>query len=316
MMPTTDSVRRPVRAALSCLFVAVIAAGGLAAGCGREPKVATTPAYVAEVDAWHAQRIERLRAETGWLTLVGLHELDTGRVNSVGSDSTCGVRLVAKAPARVGDLAFAGGTWVFAADPGAVVTIADSSAAPVAAIAMHTDKAGAPTVLDCGTLQFFVIDRDGTFFLRVKDRDSDVRRGFQGVDRYPVEARWRVTARLEPGPATVKVPNVLGQESDEPSPGVLVFRLGGRECRLTPTGSPGEELFLVFGDATNGKGTYHGGRFLSTPAPAADGTVVLDFNEAYNPPCVFTPYATCPLPGKANTLAVPVEAGEKLWGAH
>lgn len=319
-------MRRPARTrhrkarasgALPLLALAVaLAAGGAAGGCSREPRAATTPAYVAEVDAWHAQRLERLRAPTGWLTLVGLHELDPGRLNTVGSDSACAVRLAAPAPARVGDLAFAGGNWAFAAAPGVAVTTADSAAAPVTTIALRTDRDGPPTTLDCGSLQFFVIDRDGAFFLRVKDRASAVLRGFTGIDRYPVDARWRVTARLEPGPGTVKVPNVLGQESEEPSPGVLVFRLGGRECRLTPTGAPGEDLFVVFGDATNGHGTYHGGRFLSAPAPAADGSIVLDFNEAYNPPCVFTPYATCPLPGKANTLPVPVEAGEKLWGAH
>lgn len=285
------------------------------AGCDGD-KVETTDAYVAEVDAWHAARLERLRSDTGWLTLVGLHELDPALVNSVGSDAAATVRLVDKAPARVGELASLDGRWTFAADPDAAVTRADSAAVPVTALEMTTDRAGAPTTLACGTLQFFVIERDGAFFLRVKDRESPVLRDFAGIDRYPVDARWRVTARLEPGPATVKVPNVLGPETDEPSPGTLVFRLAGRECRLTPTGRPGEALFIVFGDATNGQGTYGGGRFLSAPAPAADGTVALDFNQAYNPPCVFTPYATCPLPGKGNTLKVAVEAGEKGWGEH
>jgi uncharacterized protein (DUF1684 family) len=285
------------------------------AGCGGD-KVETPAAYVNEVDAWHAGRVERLRSDTGWLTLVGLHELDATAVNTLGSDPAATVRLVDKAPARVGDLACLEGRWTFAADPSAAVTVADSAATPVSALELATDRDGSPTTLACGSLLFFVIEREGAFFLRVKDRESEVLRDFAGIDRYPVDARWRVTARLEPGPGTVKVPNVLGHETDEPSPGTLVFRLGGRECRLTPTGKPGEELFLVFGDATNGQGTYGGGRFLSTPAPAADGTVELDFNRAYNPPCVFTPYATCPLPGKGNTLKVAVEAGEKVWGEH
>ncbi|MBK8165162.1 MAG: DUF1684 domain-containing protein [bacterium] len=285
------------------------------AGCGGA-KVETPAAYVAEVDAWHTGRVERLRSDTGWLTLVGLHELDPARVNTLGSDPGATVRLVDKAPARVGELASLGGRWTFAADPGAAVTTADSAAAPVTALEVATDRAGAPTTLACGSLVFFVIERGGTFFLRVKDRQSEVLRSFAGIDRYPVDARWRVQAHLEPGPGTVKVPDVLGHETEEPSPGTLVFRLDGRECRLTPTGKPGEALFLVFGDATNGHGTYGGGRFLSAPAPAADGTVTLDFNQAYNPPCVFTPYATCPLPGKGNTLKGAVEAGEKVWGEH
>ncbi|MBK6734555.1 MAG: DUF1684 domain-containing protein [bacterium] len=288
----------------------------LVAACGGREAATTTPEYVAEVDAWHAQRVERLRSDTGWLTLVGLHELDPTRVNTVGSDSTALVRLVDKAPAHVGELAFVGGRWSFSAAPGTMVTLADSANAPVTALTLATDHDGPATTLACGSLLFFVVQREGAFFVRVKDRESETLRSFQGIDRYPVDARWRVTARLEGGPGTVKVPNVLGQESDEPSPGTLVFELSGKEYRLSPTGAPGEELFLVFGDATNNHGTYGGGRFLSAPAPAADGTVVLDFNRAYNPPCVFTPYATCPLPGKANTLPVAIEAGEKSWGTH
>lgn len=303
-----------IRRRLSPAAITFLAALALT-GCGGN-KVETTAAYVAEVDAWHAGRITRLRSDTGWLTLVGLHELDPAVVNTLGSDPSATVRLVGKAPPRVGEMACLDGRWTFAADPGAAVTTADSSSTPVTALEMATDRAGAPTTLACGPLLFFVIERQGTFFLRVKDRESEVLRGFAGIDRYPVDARWRIQARLEPGPGTVKVPDVLGHETDEPSPGTLVFKLGGRECRLTPTGGPGEELFLVFGDATNGHGTYGGGRFLSAPAPAADGTVTLDFNRATNPPCVFTPYATCPLPGKGNTLKVAVEAGEKVWGEH
>jgi uncharacterized protein len=299
---------------MSRAIIPAIAAMALT-GCG-DGKVETPAAYVAEVDAWHAGRVERLRSDTGWLTLVGLHELDPARVNTLGSDPAATVRLVDKAPARVGELASLDGRWTFAAEPGAAVTLADSASTPVTALEMVTDRAGAPTTLACGPLVFFVIERQGAFFLRVKDRESEVLRGFAGIDRYPVDARWRVQARLEPGPGTVKVPDVLGHETEEPSPGTLVFKLDGRECRLTPTGRPGEALFLVFGDATNGQGTYGGGRFLSAPAPAADGTVTLDFNQAYNPPCVFTPYATCPLPGKGNTLKVAVAAGEKVWGEH
>ncbi|NTV37618.1 MAG: DUF1684 domain-containing protein [Anaerolineales bacterium] len=122
-----------------------------------------------------------------------------------------------------------------------------------------------------------------------------------------------MAARLEPGDAVVKVPNKLGQLTDTPSPGVLVFELEGRTFRLTPTGNAGEELSIIFGDATNAHLTYGGGRFLDTEAPVADGTVILDFNKAYNPPCVFTPYATCPLPGARNTLDLPVFQHALAW---
>lgn len=277
---------------------------------------ATTPAYVAEIDAWHAARVKRLHSNTGWLTLVGLHDLDKARVNPVGSAPDALVQLIDKAPTRVGDLAFADGRWTFTAVPAAHVTLADSAATPVTTMTVATDREGPPTVFSCGSLLFYVIEREDLCFVRVKDREAEVLKTFTGIDRFPVDAKWRVTARLEPGEAMVKVPNKLGQLTDTPSPGVLVFQLEGRTFRLTPTGNPGEELSIIFGDATNTHETYGGGRFLDTDVPAPDGTVVLDFNKAYNPPCVFTPYATCPLPGARNTLDLPVTAGEHVWGVH
>jgi uncharacterized protein (DUF1684 family) len=276
----------------------------------------TTPAYAAEIDAWHAARVQRLHSNTGWLTLVGLHDLDKARVNTVGSAPDALVNFSDKAPARVGVLAFADGQWTFTAEREAKVTLADSAATPVTTMAVKTDREGAPTMLSCGSLLFYVIEREDLCFLRVKDREAEVLRTFTGIDRFPVDAKWRVTARLEPGEALVKVPNKLGQLTDTPSPGVLVFELEGRTFHLTPTGNPGEELSIIFGDATNTHETYGGGRFLDTDVPAADGTVILDFNKAYNPPCVFTPYATCPLPGARNTLDLPVTAGEHVWGVH
>jgi len=309
--------RHALRAgAALCLVLGISGLAGRRADAADPVTDKSTTAYVAEIDAWHAARVARLRSNTGWLTLVGLHDLKKAGVNTVGSAPGSLVQLIAKAPARVGELSCTGGKWTFSAVPEAHVTLADSAATPVTTLAVATDREGPPTMLSCGSLLFYVIERDDLCFLRVKDREADVLRAFTGVDRYRVDARWRVTAHLEPGDAMVKVPNKLGQLTDTPSPGVLVFVLDGRTYRLTPTGQAGEELSLIFGDTTNNHGTYGGGRFLDTAAPAPDGTVVLDFNKAYNPPCVFTPYATCPLPGARNTLDLPVTAGEKVWGTH
>ena len=227
-----------------------------------------------------------------------------------------GVQLVDKAPAQVGAITVGQDQILFTAHPGVEVREAGSpGGAPVVSLPLMTDSSGSPTILSVGSLLFFAIDRDGLLFLRVKDRESEVRAHFTGIDRFPVDDRWRVTAQLVPGPATTAVPNVLGQTSEVPSPGVLVFKVKGKECRLTPQGEPGKGLFIVYGDATNGKETYAGGRFLSTEPPLANGTVILDFNKSTNPPCVFTPFATCPMPSVDNLLAVPVEAGEMMWGA-
>jgi uncharacterized protein (DUF1684 family) len=141
------------------------------------------------------------------------------------------------------------------------------------------------------------------------------RAAFSGIDHYPVDPTWRLRARLEPArDFTIAVPDVLGDVQDEVSPGTVVFEVDGREQRLDALeGGPNGELWLVFGDATNGVTTYGGGRFLYTSAPAADGSLWIDFNRAYNPPCVFSPYATCPLPPAQNRLAVAVEAGERTY---
>jgi len=283
----------------------------LLGGCGGEK---TTPEYIAEIDQWHATRIERLRSDTGWLTLVGLHPLKEG-VNSLGASADADVVLAGGAPYWLGSLAVTGDGIMFLTHADVTVNILDhESEGPVTSCTLVTDKEGPPTVLTSGSLVFYVIDREGQLYLRVKDRKSEVLRTFVGIDRFPVDVHWRVTASLEAGPATVVVPDVLGNKAPSPSPGVLVFELDGQEFRLTPTGDKEQGMFLVFGDATNGHSTYAGGRFLAVEPVGPDGTVILDFNRAYNPPCVFTPYATCPLPSLGNLLPVPIEAGEMMWG--
>ena len=164
----------------------------------------------------------------------------------------------------------------------------------------------------------YVIERGDELYLRVKDRDSAVRRSFTGVDRYPVDTRWRVSARLDTTTAgNIAVTSVLGQTEASACPGTLHFEISGLSYQLRPMGEPGKSLFIVFGDPTNGHATYGGGRFLAADPPGPDGLVVLDFNRATNPPCVFSPYATCPLPSPENVLPVAVTAGEKMWGkAH
>jgi uncharacterized protein (DUF1684 family) len=282
------------------------------AGCGPQDD----SAYKLEVDAWHAQRIERLRSETGWLTLVGLHPLGQGRT-VLGSAAGLDVVLTAAAPSQLGTVTLTGTHAEFAAATGVQVHRFQDGAVSDELFSggvIKTDAEGTPDMLAAGSLVFYVIQRGEKFFLRVKDRQAKTRREFRGIDRYPVDQQWRVTAKLVGEPGTMRVANVLGQVAPEPSPGTLVFELAGQEYRLRPTGAPGEGLFVVFSDGTSGRGTYPGGRFLTTDPPAADGTVILDFNRAYNPPCVFSEYATCPLPGLDNMLLVEVKAGEKMWG--
>jgi uncharacterized protein len=160
----------------------------------------------------------------------------------------------------------------------------------------------------------FVIQRGKRFGIRLRDRNSEMRKNFTEIKYFPISEAYRVKARFVPSnpPKMISVPNILGETSDEPSPGYAEFTLRGHACRLTPV-TEGDQLFFIFKDLTSGKETYPPGRFLYTDMPK-NGEVVLDFNKAYNPPCAFTPYATCPLPPAENRLPIRIEAGELRYG--
>ena len=275
-----------------------------------------TPEAAAAVEAWRAKRIARLEAPDGWLTLVGLEWLDEG-VNKLGSAADATVRFPDKVPATLGTITRHDATLTLEPASGAELTI---DGKPVEGkVTLASDDQGDPTVVSRGSISFFVIHRGDRWAVRIKDSDSPVRKSFHGIDHYPLRGDWLVQARLEPAPkgTTIAVPNILGSVEDADSPGVVVFTRDGHEVRLQAIDEGDGRLFLVFGDATNGKGTYGGGRFLyADPPKAGETTVVVDFNQSYNPPCVFTPYATCPLPPKSNKLPFAVEAGEKLWAGY
>lgn len=265
--------------------------------------------YVAEVDAWHAKREARLRSDTGWLTLVGLHELQQG-AQTIGAAGD--IVIEGAEAARIGTITVIGSSVNFAAERGVVVQRQGGDGERVTNVAMVVDTQGEATVLESGPILWQVIERNGRLYLRVKDRNAETLKQFKGIARYPVDARYRVEAKLVPGTAReIGVPNVLGGVDMNASPGAVEFVLDGKTLRLTPTVEEDGSLFFVFGDATNGRGTYPAGRFLSAEAIGEDGRVVLDFNRATNPMCAFTAYATCPLPPEGNTLPITVEAGER-----
>lgn len=271
-------------------------------------------AYGAEIEAWKAKRVAALKGDDGWLTVVGLFWLSEG-ANAIGSARDATVILPAgKAPANVGTIRLAGAKVSFEPAPGADVRIGGQ---PGWKGEILSDAAGGPTMLSIGSIRFYVIERDRRFAVRVKDGDSAARRDFHGIAYFPTDPTWRIEARFEPydPPRSIAIPNVLGHVDSESSPGAIVFTRGGKTFRLDAVLEPGEtDYFVIFGDRTNGTDTYGAGRFLYVPPPIA-GKTVIDFNKAYNPPCVFTPYATCPLPPPQNKLPIRVEAGEKEY-AH
>jgi uncharacterized protein (DUF1684 family) len=255
--------------------------------------------FLAEWRAWHAGRLAALQKPQGWLSLVGLHWLKPGENRIPGLPGAFDVQ---------GDAA----TLHARAEDGYSV-----NGKPVAEHRLASDATGAPDRLQLGSRVAVVIARGGRLALRVWDADSPVRAGFKGIDTFPPDPRWRITARWEPfsRPRQVQQPSVTGTPTTELVPGRAVFTVGGREVALTPT-QDGDGLFFVFKDGTAPRETYGGGRVLTAKAPR-DGAVVLDFNRAYNPPCAFTSFATCPLPLPENVLPLRVEAGEKVWsGGH
>lgn len=258
-------------------------------------------AYVQSVESWHQKRIEALTRPDGWLSLVGLLWLQPG-ANRFGTDPSNELVFPSGAP-------FMGTFWL---EPdGSLRVKTGPGVEPPTEGPVDLSQEGA-TRFSLGSLSWYPIVRNGQVGLRLKDSASPTRTGFPGIERYPVDPAWRIQGRFEPDRRTISVPNVLGVDTRETSPGALVFSHAGRDYRLEPVLEEGEtRYFVIFADASNGHGTYRGGRFLYVDPPDASGQVVLDFNRAYNPPCAFTHFATCPRPPDSNHLPFAVEAGEK-----
>lgn len=303
------------------LALAMALAGGaltnatpsLHAGAAAPAEAFDEEAYRAQIERWHAQRIENLRRPDGWLSLVGLYAIDDG-VWCFGASEDCALRLES-VPTPVICRLIADGNSVRAE------AVADLRVhgQPVTAIALEPDTSGEPTILEHGTLRFYLILRNGRPYLRVKDTASPLREHFEGIERWPVDPRWRIEGRWRAfdEPYALRVPSVLGDVEIFDCPGAVEFEIDGRTTLLMPTSIDEDSMFFVFGDETNGVESYGGGRFLSTERPDEQGRVIMDFNRAYDPPCAFTPYATCPLPPEENQLPVAVTAGEKMYGhAH
>jgi uncharacterized protein (DUF1684 family) len=266
-----------------------------------------------EVDAWHAGRIERLRQPGGWLSLVGLISLPEGR-SSFGTGEDMDLRLDAPGPGHIGDVVVDGTKVHFTA--AAHVT---HDGDPVEELELAADVTGNPTILSSGSLSFYLILRHERPYFRVRDAEAPLLSEFEGIERWPVDEVWRIRARWVEydEPQVRHFPDVLGVAEPAEVTGEARFTVGDTEYALFPNSVSDTGMFFVFGDATNGLETYGGGRFLYTDPADEDGTIVLDFNRAYNPPCVFTPYATCPLPADGNFLDLEITAGEKMFGeAH
>lgn len=299
------------------LFLAAITLGAVAV------HAADTDPYTRQIEQWRADRVARLTAPDGWLSLIGLEWLHEG-ANRIGSAADNDIVLSA-GPAHLGTVTLGqDGTARIALDKDAGATVDGKPAAEATLLDdMHADAAG-PTLVRFGSASFYVIDRDGRKALRVKDPEAPTRAHFAGIDHFPIDPSWRIEADwvpFEPG-HTLEIGSVIGTIEAVDVPGKAVFQRDGHTFELMPyQEEPGGELFFVIADRTSGKETYGAARFFYAALPkdglSHPGKVELDFNKAYNPPCAFTPFATCPLAPPENRLDLAVTAGEKRYrGGH
>jgi uncharacterized protein len=273
--------------------------------------------YQREIADWHSKRIQELKAPNGWLNLVGLYWLEEGR-NSFGSGGSNKIIFPKGSIGEVaGNFERAGNKVRLVVADGVAITV---NGKPVKEAVIYDDDSTRQPVVASGHLRWTVIRRDNKIGIRLRDLESPLAAQFKDIDRYPVDTAWRIKATLratgQPGQsAQIAITNILGQTSQQQTPGKLVFTLGTTSYTLDALEEDGD-LFIIFGDETSGKTTYPSGRFLTVHQPGADGTTIIDFNKAYNPPCAFTSYATCPLPPPQNILPVAITAGEKNFGHH
>lgn len=281
---------------------------------------ADTDSYTQSIEHWRAERVEKLTASTGWLSLIGLEWLKEG-ANRVGSAPDNDIVLSA-GPAHIGTVTLGMDgvlNITLAKDGGATI---DGKAATSAVLVddAHVIGDADPTTISVGNVSFYAIDRDGRKGLRVKDSDAPGRKHFVGIDSFPIDVSWRIEANWVPAAPdeTLEMGSVIGTIDKYPVPGKLAFSRDGKHFELLPVIEvPNDkQYFVVFADRTSGKETYGAARFLYVDPPK-DGKVVVDFNKAYNPPCAFTAFATCPLAPPENRLDMRVTAGEKKYaGGH
>lgn len=272
--------------------------------------VAAQTPYQTEIQKWREKRETELKSDTGWLTVVGLFWLKEGS-NRIGTDPTNEIVLPAgTGPEKVGVIDFHQGKPVLQVEKGVNLSVNNRQ---VTKFKFQIDKKGKPDTAQLGDVSFFIIKRGDKYGVRVKNISSRERLEFAGLKYFPAQESLRINAKYVAyeKPKEIEIVNIIGDVSKQESPGYVVFLLNGQEYRLEPI-TEDKQLFFIFRDLTSGKTTYPAGRFLYADLPKGD-MVVLDFNQAINPPCAFTSFATCPLPPPQNHLKVAIEAGEQAY---
>jgi uncharacterized protein (DUF1684 family) len=267
--------------------------------------------YEKEIKSWHKNRVEGLKNENGWLNLAGLFWLEEGRNSFGGNTENKIIFPKDRSKAFLGDIILSKGEVFVETKADAEVFNENEKIEKLKLF--PNDKS---IILKHNSLRWFVIKRGERFAIRLRDLESPFLKEFHDIETYKIDPKWKLKAKFIPTEGKkIAILDITGQTSQQDSPGVLVFTILGKEYKLDAL-AEGEKFFIIFGDKTNKKETYGAGRFVYAAKPDANGFTYLDFNKAYNPPCAFTPYATCPLPPKQNLLPIEIKAGEKNYGHH
>jgi len=284
--------------------------------CGEVLKEKGSPDYINEIKTWHNKRIENLKKENGWLNLVGLIWLKEG-VNKFGSDKSNEIVFPENAPKFIGKFILKDSIVVAEINSDIEVT---SDGKKVNKLVLQNDLKGNPTILAHNNFRWHIIKRGEKYGVRLRDLEAPLVKNFKGIETFPINDEWKIEAKFVQynSPKEILIPNILGMIDTSKTVGKILFNKNGKEYSLEALDGGGDSFFIIFADETNGNETYGAGRFLSVEKPKNGKNFYIDFNKAYNPPCVFTKYATCPLPPKENHIKLRITAGEKMFegGAH
>ncbi len=298
--------------AFSGVAACAAAMAALAVACAQPTPQPEGASVTSEVEAWRAKHEFDYRRD--WVTIAGLHFLKTG-AQTAGSAAASDIVLPPAVPATLGTFFLEGQAVRFEPAPGAAVDL--NGTRVTAPVVLKDDGSASADELTSGAVKMAVHVSGARRSLRVWDPEGPLARGFKGFTWFPIQPEYRVTGRFiaDATPRSVQVNNTFGDLDTFTTQGVVEFTLGGRTLRLRPfTTRPGR-FYIVFKDESSGEETYGAARFLYADL-GKDGDVVLDFNQAYNPPCAFNPYTTCPIPLPENRLPVKVLAGERAYPEH
>jgi uncharacterized protein len=269
--------------------------------------------YKNEVQKWREKTETELKSENSWLSLAGLFWLKEG-INTIGSSSANDIKLPNVTAEKVGNIEYKNGVAKLSVNQDVKVV---SDGKSVTNLELISDEKGKPTLIELGDVSFTLIKRENRFGIRVRDKNNINRREFKGLNWFPINESYRIEADFEAysEPKEIDIPNVLGGVYKLKSAGLIKFKLKGKQFSFEPVAGEDNKFFIIFNDLTSRKTTYQSGRFLYADKPV-NGKVILDFNEAYNPPCAFTEFATCPLPPPQNRLKIEIKAGEKRYESN